>query len=53
MSNYQVDAMTVTGGILLLGIGFRLLKIRDIPVGNLLPSLFFAPLIAALFHNFL
>ena len=53
MKDYQVDAMTITGGILLLGIGFRLLKIKDIPVGNLLPALFFAPLIAALFHSFI
>ena len=52
MKDYQVDAMTITGGILLLGIGFRLLKIKDIPVGNLLPALFLAPLIAALFHSF-
>ena len=52
MKDYQVDAMTITGGILLLGIGFRLLKIKEIPVGNLLPALFLAPLIAALFHNF-
>ena len=53
MKDYQVDAMTITGGILLLAIGFRLLKIKDIPVGNLLPALFFAPLIAALFHSFI
>ena len=53
MLDYQVDAMTITGGILLLAIGFRLLKIKDIPVGNLLPSLFLAPLIAALFHSFI
>ena len=51
MRDYQVDAMTITGGILLLAIGFRLLRIKDIPVGNLLPSLFLAPLIAALFHS--
>lgn len=53
MRDYQVDAMTITGGILLLAIGFRLLKIKDIPVGNLLPSLFLAPLIAAAFNSFI
>ena len=53
MRDYQVDAMTITGGILLLAIGFRLLKIRDIPVGNLLPSLFLAPLVAAAFNSFI
>lgn len=53
MADYQVDAMTITGGILLLAIGFRLLKIKNIPVGNLLPALFLAPVIAALFNSFI
>lgn len=53
MADYQVDAMTITGGILLLAIGFRLLKIKNIPVGNLLPALFLAPVIAALFSSFI
>ena len=52
MSDYQIDAMTITGGILLLAIGFRLLKIKNIPVGNLLPALFLAPLVALLFNQF-
>lgn len=47
---YQVDAMTITGGVLLLAIGFRLLKIKNLPVGNLLPALFLAPIFASLFH---
>ena len=42
MELYQVDAMTITGGLLLLGIGLRLLKIKMIPVGNFLPALFLA-----------
>lgn len=53
MSDYQVDAMTIVGGLLLLGIGLRLLKIKNLPVGNLLPALFLAPLTALLFHSFL
>lgn len=53
MANYQVDAMTITGGVLLLAIGFRLLKIKNIPVGNLLPALFLAPFTALLFHSFI
>ena len=52
LPDYQILAMTVTGGILLLGIGFRMLKIKQVPVGNLLPALFLAPMIAALLHNF-
>ena len=53
MLPYQVDAMTVTGGILLLAIGFRLLKLMNIPVGNLLPALFLAPIVALVFNSFL
>ena len=52
MADFQVDAMTITGGILLLAIGMRLLKIKNIPVGNLLPALFLAPVLALLFNAF-
>lgn len=51
MNPYQVDAMTIVGGLMLLGIAFRLLKIKSIAIGNLLPALFFAPIIALMFHN--
>ena len=53
MKPYQVDAMTIVGGLMLLGIAFRLLKIKNIAIGNLLPALFLAPLIALLFHQFI
>lgn len=46
MSGYQVSAMTATGGVLLLGIGLKLLNLKSISVGNLLPSLAYAPVIA-------
>ena len=46
LSNYQVSAMTATGGVLLLGIGLKLLGIKNIAIGNLLPSLALAPLLA-------
>lgn len=52
MEPYQVDAMTITGGLLLLGIGLRLLKIKMIQVGNFLPALFFAPIFASLLSAF-
>jgi uncharacterized membrane protein YqgA involved in biofilm formation len=51
MADYQMDAMTIVGGVLLLGIGFRLLKLKNLPVGNLLPALFLAPLFALLFAS--
>jgi uncharacterized protein len=46
MPDYQVAAMTATGGLLLIGISLRLLRIRAVPVGDMLPALAFAPLIA-------
>lgn len=41
-------AITATGGLLLLGVGLRLLQIKAVPVGNLLPALLVAPLLVAL-----
>ena len=53
LSGYQVDAMTITGGLMLVCIGLRLLKIKDIAVGNLLPALLIAPLFVQLLHSFI
>ncbi|MGH3144074.1 MAG: DUF554 family protein, partial [Gaiellales bacterium] len=41
-------ALTATGGLLLVGVALRLLRIRPIPVGDLLPALFVAPLLVQL-----
>lgn len=49
---YQVSAMTAVGGVLLLGISLRLLKIKEMAVGNLLPALAFAPIFAYLAQAF-
>ncbi len=43
----MIAAMTATGGILLLGVGLRLLNVRATPVGDLLPALIVAPLLTA------
>ena len=53
LSGYQVDAMTIVGGVLLIGIGLRLLNIKQVAVGNLLPALAIAPLLAMLVHSFI
>ncbi len=50
LSGYQVDAMTATGGVLLLCIGMRLLDIKRVAVGNLLPALAIAPMMAGALH---
>jgi uncharacterized membrane protein YqgA involved in biofilm formation len=52
LSGYQIDAMTITGGLMLVCIGLRLLKIKDIAVGNLLPALLIAPIFVTLLHSF-
>jgi len=44
----EIDALTATGGVILLGLGFRLASIKKIPVGDLLPALILAPAATAL-----
>ena len=42
-----LDALTSAGGVLIIGISLKLLDVKDVRVGNYLPALVFAPLIAA------
>jgi uncharacterized membrane protein YqgA involved in biofilm formation len=44
----EVAALTATGGLMLVGVALRLLRIRQVPVGDLLPGLVVAPLATAL-----
>ena len=41
----HIAALTATGGLMLVGISLRLLRIRDIPVANMLPALVVAPVL--------
>ena len=43
-----VAAITATGGVLLLGVGLRLLSVKAVPVGDMLPALVVAPLLTLL-----
>ena len=52
LSDYQITAITVTGGLLIFCISLRLLKIREVAIGNLLPALFVAPLITLILNQF-
>ena len=52
LADYQIAAMTAVGGVLLIGISLRLLRIKDVAVANLLPAIALAPLIALLFESF-
>lgn len=44
----HLAALTATGGLLLVGVGLRLLDIKQVPVGDLLPALVIAPLLVQL-----
>ena len=43
-----VAAITATGGVLLIGVGLRLLSVKAVPVGDMLPALVVAPLLTLL-----
>jgi uncharacterized membrane protein YqgA involved in biofilm formation len=51
LDGYQIDAMTVVGGIMLMCIALRLLNIKHVAVGNLLPALAVAPVLALVMHS--
>jgi uncharacterized membrane protein YqgA involved in biofilm formation len=44
----DISALTATGGLLLVGVALRLLRIKQLPVGDLLPALLVAPLLTEL-----
>ena len=52
LSEAQVIALTVTGGLLLVGVGLRLLKIKQLPVADLLPALIYAPILVKIWSIF-
>jgi hypothetical protein len=49
LTTRMIAEMTGTGGILILGIGLRLLDLKRIRVGSLLPALVVAPVAVGLF----
>ena len=44
----HLAALTATGGLLLVGVSLRLLRVRELPVADLLPALLLAPLLTTL-----
>ncbi len=48
LSDAAIAVTTATGGVLLIGVALRLLRIRSVPVGDLLPALLLAPLFASI-----
>ncbi len=53
LTQYQVQSLTAVGGVMLFGIGLRLLNIKFMAIGDLLPALIFAPLVALAAHQFI
>ena len=52
LSEAQILALTATGGLLLVGVALRLLRIKPLPVGDLLPALVVAPVATAVVAAF-
>jgi uncharacterized protein len=48
----HLAAITATGGLLLVGVGLRLLRIREVAVADLLPALLVAPALVSLVASF-
>ena len=48
LSDLQLREMNAVGGLLLLGVGLKLLSIRDVKVADYLPAIVVAPLLVAL-----
>jgi len=49
LTDRMVDEMSAVGGLLLVGIGLRLLDIAEVRVASFLPAIVFAPVLVALF----
>ncbi len=48
LSDAQLREMSAVGGLLIVGVGLKLLKIRDVQVADYLPAIAVAPLLVAL-----
>jgi len=51
LTDRMVHEMSATGGIMILGIALRFMEVKPIRVGSLLPGLFVAPVLVALFSR--
>jgi uncharacterized membrane protein YqgA involved in biofilm formation len=49
LTRRMIDELTATGGVIIIGLGVRLLELRRIRVASLLPALVVAPVLVGLF----
>src|SRR5204863_1687943 len=52
LSDAQLREMSAVGGLLILGVGLKLLKLRDVQVADYLPAIVLAPVIVAAANAF-
>ena len=48
LSSAMIASITATGGVLLIGVAFRVLRIKSVAVGDLLPALIVAPILTVI-----
>lgn len=48
MPTAQIDALSIVGGVILVGLGLRLLELKQVRVADMLPAVLVAPLLVAL-----
>jgi uncharacterized membrane protein YqgA involved in biofilm formation len=53
LSDLQLREMSAVGGLLLMGVGLKLLAIRDVKVADFLPAIILSPLVVAGFARLL
>ena len=52
LNDAMITEMTATGGLIIIGIGIKLLDLKDLPLANLVPAIAVAPTILALIPVF-
>ncbi len=52
LNEAMISEMTATGGLIIIGIGIKLLDLKDLPLANLVPAIAVAPAILALIPVF-
>jgi len=53
LSDLQLREMSAVGGLLIIGVGLKLLAIRDVQVADFLPAIVLSPLVVAAFARLL
>jgi uncharacterized membrane protein YqgA involved in biofilm formation len=53
LNELQLREMSAVGGLLLIGVGLKLLRIRDVRVADFLPAIIVSPFVVAAFRKLL